>query len=54
MLQIRSELARQEANISTQNTKFGTAISFVALVFLPATAIAVRLFFYESPQKDGC
>ncbi|KAI1853179.1 hypothetical protein JX266_001885 [Neoarthrinium moseri] len=53
---IRSELARQEANTSAQNTSFGTAISFVALIYLPMTAIAtifaMPIFKWENDWKD--
>jgi len=40
-LKIRSQLARQEANTTAKISQLGTAISFVALIYLPMTAVAV-------------
>ncbi|KAI8627376.1 hypothetical protein F5Y19DRAFT_442861 [Xylariaceae sp. FL1651] len=40
---IRSELARQEAKKTAQNTRVGTLIALVALVYLPITGVATVL-----------
>lgn len=37
---IRSELARQEASTSADNTAYGTAFALMAAVYLPTTAVA--------------
>ncbi|KAI0530253.1 hypothetical protein GGR58DRAFT_518626 [Xylaria digitata] len=60
---IRSELARQEAQlgrrealISAKNTKLGVAISFIALTYLPLTAVAsimgMPIFQWTNDWRD--
>ncbi|TGJ87103.1 hypothetical protein E0Z10_g1707 [Xylaria hypoxylon] len=60
---IRSELAREEAqigrreaSISAKNTKIGVAISFIALTYLPLTAVAsimgMPIFQWTNDWRD--
>ncbi|KAH9994057.1 hypothetical protein F4779DRAFT_637101 [Xylariaceae sp. FL0662B] len=53
---IRNELARREAKASVDTTKFGTAISFVAMVYLPMTAMAtifaMPIFQWTNDWRD--
>ncbi|KAI0893405.1 hypothetical protein F4806DRAFT_505072, partial [Annulohypoxylon nitens] len=39
-IQIRNELSRQESQSSTENAKFATGISLVAMIYLPLTTMA--------------
>ncbi|KAI8957389.1 hypothetical protein F5Y11DRAFT_339808 [Daldinia sp. FL1419] len=53
---IRSELSRQEAQTSTENSKFATGISLVAMVYLPlttmATIFAMPIFQWSNDWRD--
>ncbi|KAI0849269.1 hypothetical protein F5Y00DRAFT_261739 [Daldinia vernicosa] len=53
---IRSELSRQEALTSTENSKFATGISLVAMVYLPlttmATIFAMPIFQWSNDWRD--
>ncbi|OTA98249.1 hypothetical protein M426DRAFT_326134 [Hypoxylon sp. CI-4A] len=53
---IRSELSRQEAQSSAENSKFATGISLVAMIYLPlttmATIFAMPIFQWSNDWRD--
>ncbi|KAI2777414.1 hypothetical protein F4815DRAFT_481413 [Daldinia loculata] len=53
---MRSELSRQEAQTSTENSKFATGIAFVAMIYLPlsttATIFAMPIFQWSNDWRD--
>ncbi|OTB15131.1 hypothetical protein K445DRAFT_318518 [Daldinia sp. EC12] len=53
---MRSELSRQEAHTSAENSKFATGIAFVAMIYLPlsttATIFAMPIFQWSNDWRD--
>lgn len=53
---IRSEIARQEAETSAGNTRYGTAFALMAAVYLPTTAVAtifaMPIFGWTNDWRD--